>query len=706
MRQYLLVALAALPAAAVLVAAQAPPPAAQSPTFKTQVEYVEVDALVLDKQGNLVRNLKKEDFDIREDGKTQSIVTFSLVDIPVDRLEQPLFTINNRTIEPDVRTNERPFDGRIYVLLLDDLQTDFTRTPRVRALARQFIERRLGANDLMAVVTVGGRTDTTQEFTSSKRLLLAAVDRFSGRKLVSSTIARSQQYYRQAGTGVGGNIDDPEEFERLQNAERTLRQLKDVAEWFGGVHGRRKTILFISEGIDYDTTDVVPGLDSTHQGASSVMDDTREAIGAAQRANVAIYGIDPRGLATGMEDTVEVGAFADQDNFSASIDSTTGRPNNNIGQQQLLDEQRNQRDSLRQLSDETGGVAMVNRNTFDAAFDRIVADNSSYYVLAYYPPSDKRDGKFHKIQVTVKGHPELTVRARQGYLAPRGKAPAPPKTTNGSSLEVHEALTSPLPVSGLTMNVFAAAFKGAQPNASVLFGAELRGRDLNLGDGDVLELSSVANDAEGKIRGGHLDKLTVRFRPDTKTLVEQGGLRVLNRLDLPPGRYQLRLATHDTAGGNVGSVIYDLEVPDFYKEPFSMSGLVLTSLSTAGMVTARADAQLKEVLPAPPTASRNFPQHDELALFAEVYDNSASTPHKVDLVSTVTSNTGTVVFKNEEERDSSELQGKTGGYGLATRVPLGDAPPGLYLLTVEARSRLGKGAVASREILFRVMPAR
>src|SRR5207248_1179417 len=103
-----------------------------------------------------------------------------------------------------------------------------------------------------AIVTVGGRSDTTQEFTNNKRLLLAAVDRFIGRKLESATLQRNAQYFRQRDIGDSSLVNDPEEFERLQNAQSALRAVKDVAEWFGGVRGRRMTILLLSEGIDYD----------------------------------------------------------------------------------------------------------------------------------------------------------------------------------------------------------------------------------------------------------------------------------------------------------------------------------------------------------------------------------------------------------------------------------------------------------------------
>src|SRR5438046_10663482 len=93
--------------------AQPPPPQQQQqPTFRVQVDYVEVDAVVTDRNGNLVRDLKKEDFQVLEDGKAQAINTFTFVNIPVERADRPLFAAS--PIAPDVQSNERPFEGRVY----------------------------------------------------------------------------------------------------------------------------------------------------------------------------------------------------------------------------------------------------------------------------------------------------------------------------------------------------------------------------------------------------------------------------------------------------------------------------------------------------------------------------------------------------------------------------------------------------------------
>jgi hypothetical protein len=136
-----------------------------------------------------------------------------------------------------------------------------------------------------------------------------------------------------------------------------------------------------------------------------------------------------------------------------------------------------------------------------------------------------------------------------------------------------------------------------------------------------------------------------------------------------------------------------------------MSGLALTSTAGAAELTPRPDEQLKMVLPGPPAGLRTFSRDDGIVLFAEVYDNEAASPHKVDITSTVTSDDGKVVYKTDEERSSADLLGKRGGYGYTAQIPIKDLPPGSYVLKVEARSRLGQGATVGREVQFTVVPA-
>lgn len=682
--------LAAVLAAPVLLSGQQPAPPAgpdvkDAPTFRLEVNYVEVDAVVTDAQGNFVRDLTRNDFTILEDGKPQAISTFSHVDIPIETASQPLFATS--PIEPDVVSNAQPFNGRVYVLVLDDLHTRPERSILVQKVARDFVEHQLGANDVMAILHIGGSSQSSQAFTSNKRLLLASIDRFIGNAATSRAASQIDDAFNLTGLREPTDPTTPTgEDVRSYNARVTLESLRSLVKWMEQIHGRRKALLFVSEGIDYDLNNVFGD-----EFASSVLDDVRQLISAASRSDVNIYAIDPRGLSAGGDADIEVGSLP------TSQDST-------LGHNTALNEQQTAIDSLRILSDETGGFPIINQNDFSKGFRRIVADNSSYYVLGYYPINEKRDGKFRKIEVRLD-RPGLTVRARKGYLAPKGKADAAdipgPKSV---SAPVRAALNNPLPVTGLTIRVFAAPFKGTSDKASVLLGVEASGRALQFTqrDGryaDDIEVAYQALDASGKVAAGNRDVITLALKPETYEHVSQTGVRLLNRMNLAPGRYQIRVAARDSGGQSVGSVRYDLDVPDFYKSTLSMSGLAITSASASLLPTAQPDAFLKPpVMPAPPAAARTFPADDTVAVFAEVYDNDTSAPHKVDLTTTVRTDTGTVVFKSAETRSTSEFDGKRGGFGYSVRVPLKGLAPGRYVLDVTAKSELGKMPSASRQV--------
>ena len=145
--------------------------------------------------------------------------------------------------------------------------------------------------------------------------------------------------------------------------------------------------------------------------------------------------------------------------------------------------------SLRELAEQTGGIASVNTNSLTDAFTRIVEANSRYYVLGYYPPTHPRDGRFHKIEVKTK-RPGLRVAARRGYGSPRGRTAEERKrdeearradAKRGARMptrrrpQLRDILTSPLQQSGLNFTVQAAPFKNTQKEASVALAIEIDG---------------------------------------------------------------------------------------------------------------------------------------------------------------------------------------------------------------------------------------
>ena len=673
--------------------AQSAAPAAQQPavTFRAEVNYVEVDARVVDAQGNFVTDLTQNDFQILEDGKPQQVSVFSLVNIPVERQPRPLFA--NRPIERDVQTNVSASNGRVYLFVLDDLHTTPLLATRTRNAARQFVERYMGANDIAAVVHTSGRAEASQEFTNNPRLLLAAIDKFSGRKLRPALLGRLEMEQMTRGArGAGERIDDPDAAERGFNARNTLESLKNFAQVLENVRGRRKALLYFSEGIDYDITDPFNNRDAT-----TVVAGTQDAIAAATRANVAFYGIDVRGLGAGFDTGIEIQSFPE--------DPTLGLNNS-----ALFNEVRMAQDSLRVLSEETGGFAVVNNNDIPGAFERLVEENSSYYVMGYYPANERRDGRFRRIEVRVN-KPGMTVRARRGYVAPRGRSQETKLAgPNDATPELREAMSSPVPVTGLALAATASVFKGPDNKGAVVVSTTIGGRDLSLIEKDgtfnnELEIAWMAVDAKGNLFPGDRNTLNMALKPDTLTRLRAGGFRVITSLDLPPGRYQLRIAAREANTRRSGSVLYDVEVPDFAKERMTISGLALTSIASSAVPTARPKDPLAKLLPGPLSTYRDFVQNDEVALFAEVYETGGGPAHKVEISVTMKEEGGRTVFQAREERDSSELAGSSGGYGFAARIPLADIRPGLYVLRLEAQSRIADRPLVARETIVNVLPS-
>jgi hypothetical protein len=419
-----------------------------------------------------------------------------------------------------------------------------------------------------------------------------------------------------------------------------------------------------------------------------VLLDTQDAIASATRGTVSIYAIDPRGLVVGDEDLITQ---------SSTIGDADGRA--------LQSELRLSQDSLRVLATSTGGFAAVNRNDLNGAFDRIVAENSSYYMFGYYSMNERRDGRFRKIEVRVK-RPGLRVRSRNGYFEARGRRPNTTPSTKVSPA-LAEAIGSPLPVTGIPIKVFAAPYKGTAPDAAVAYVAEVDINNFEFIEKDgtfseTLELVSSATDSKGKLFPGERQLVNLNLKPDTLARAKSRGFRLVNQVTLPPGRYQLRIAA-STRSGRTGSVLYDLEIPDFTKEKFVMSGVTLTSRAAAEAPTVKPKDPLADYLPGPPTTMREFSRDDTIALFAEFYENnSGGAAHQLQFKAELRAEGGRVVRNVTEERSSSDLKGGVGGYGFAARLPLDEVEPGLYVLHVEGQPRIGDQPAVSRDIQIRV----
>jgi VWFA-related protein len=557
---------------------------------------------------------------------------------------------------------------------------------------RQFLDRHFAANDRAAIVTTSGRVDTVQDLTSSRAALLAAVDAFAGQQLRTSALERIDQYFRLAQMGQikeRGNQDnrevkvtDPLEPERVFNARRALRSLQEVARWIETVPARRKALIFISEGIDYDVRNL-----TENRFAGGLLADVREAISRATRSNANIYTIDPRGLGGLADETIELASMPD--------DTTVLRPG--IFMEALQWTQ----DNLRILAEESGGFAILNTNDLDRGFNRLVRENTEYYLVGYQPTNMRRDGRFRRIEVRLT-RPDLRILARRGYFAPSDAPRRPVNDWNG----MRALLDSPVPVTGLTLDTAVTMFRGSGNKASVLTTIEV-GPQVTLIEKDGLHkgkirFTVVALDMDGRIVESVTPVLDLNLRPTTRDAVMTHGLRTTTRLELKPGRYQLRIAARDMNGDSAGSVIHELRVPDFRQSPIAMSQVLLASRGATRVATTNADPILQDVLVAPPTTIREFDRSDTLTVFAELYDNRKHDIDSIAVLTTISDAAGRVMYRLEERVDGFAFEPSRNSYRHRADIPLGDLRPGNYVLRVAAHPEKGGAVETMREIPFSV----
>lgn len=699
-------------AAGGIVAASVGGSAQPDVTLRVRVDQVVVDVAVTDERGQVVSGLTRDDFEIEDDGRPQNITSFSSVSLAYDSLTIAASAQPPRPAPAsDVRSNRDAAEARIYVLVLDDANVGATQTTEMKSAVRAFIDRYLGPRDLAAVVTTTGM-GMNQEFTDDRARLRAAVDRFVGRSLRSNAVEQTELYVRQlerdpmrdrraraTGRTYGAAATEENAIDAEQSRDMlvSLDTLRNVAEGLASAQNRRKAVVFFSNGIAYSYT-------ARNRDRASEL---RSTIDVATRANVAIYGVDVRGLHQKGGDTMDLRLLPPGD--PAGVTAA------------LKGERLREADSLMSLSEETGGVASLDTNNLDTAFTRIVARNSVYYVLGYSPAPAHDDGRFHTIRVNVK-RAGLKVSARKGYTALKTEAPkrptraAPPTPARAAAAADAPAPVSPLigamlrsalPDASLLFDVHAVALTGAVDNVTLVI--EAQGRDLTFVERDGISSDTLDAGVLALAPAGPAgDPVGVRAQLDldrpARALAEQHGVRLTPTLSLPPGRYQVRVALHELGGAKGGSVLADVDVPALPKKGLLMTALAITSTSAKGAYTAQRDQTLARALGGPPTTRRTFSPAETLGFYAEISDAPSLRPHDIDVTTLVLDEAGAVRVRSVEARANRVPAAASGTFGYAASLPLRSLRPGRYQLRVEARSSAAGAAPVQREVSFVIAP--
>jgi VWFA-related protein len=646
-----------------------PPAQPEQPIFRAGINFVRVDAIVTDRQGNPIGDLKATDFEVLEDGKAQTIEQFRFVKIDGTAALETRGPIRTRQDEERAAANE---DARIFVFFLDDYHVRLGNSMAVRKPLVEFMQNNLAPGDLVAVMYPLTPLDAVA-LTRDHQSITRVLERFEGRKYNYEPRNATEQRYA---------LYPAETVERIRR-QVSLSALEGLAVKLGALREGRKAVVVVSEGYTAllppqlrDPVASMPGMRNPARrnpmaGENSVVEDRAEMIGqldvqqemqdvfnAANRSNTALYTVDPRGLATGEFDI-----------------------NENVGMQRSSASLRQTQDTLRVLADETDGRAIVNRNDLARAMRQIVADSSAYYLIGYNSSQAPQDGKFHEIKVRVK-RPGAEVRARKGYWAltavETARATAPPKP--GPPPAVSRALSSLSdPSRGKTIRTWVGTERGADGKTRVTFVWEAIPAPPGTRRENAASVALIAAKPDGE---------TV-FSSDVANQAAAGGAAgpagASVSFDAPPGRLVLRMTVNGT-DGQLDSDDRELVVPDLTAAEVRVSTpRVFVARTVRDFQTISKDQN------ATPVASREFRRTDRLVIRTDAY-GPGNAP--------VTMTSRLLNRQGQKMVDIPVTAPGAPGQPYVIDLPLASLAQGEYLLEIAAAS---EGQASATELVaFRV----
>jgi len=598
----------------------------QQPTFRGGINFVRVDVIVTDKTGNQVADLEAGDFDVTEDGKPQKIESFKLIKLDGGvsaALKEPPRQIRTDFDEEAEASRE---DVRLFAIFLDDYHVRRGASMAVRSPLSKFIATQLGPSDMIGIMYPLESTAAVR-MTRNHEAVERGLQQFQGRKYDYTPRNQYEEQYAYYPTEV---------VERIRN-QVSLSALKSLIVHMGSLKEGRKALIVVSEGYTNalppqmrNANAQFPGYgnpnaynpmagandpnEDRYQFFSNVdLDsDLREVYSTANRNNVSIYAVDPRGLPGFEFDINENGGSMQVD--SKYLNATM--------------------DTLRVLSDNTDGRAIVNRNDLDVGMKQITRDSSAYYLIGYSSSQAPSDGKFHEIKVRVK-RPGAQVRARKGYwaLTPTevAKATAPPKA--GPPKAVEDALaTVSRPSRGSVVRTWIGTSRGENGKTRVTFVWEPTPKTpgespaARGGEPSRVSLMAVGTDGSPLFRGRVPDVAFASTGPPAAagnggaaSTAPRGPSRIT--FDAAPGKMQLRISVE---GG--GSEVLDSEVREITVPDLTAAQPTLGTPQMFRARTVREYQQLKADADAVPVAAREFTRTDRLFIRVPAYGPGSTTP--------------------------------------------------------------------------------
>jgi VWFA-related protein len=462
----------------------------------------------------------------------------------------------------------------------------------------------------------------------------------------------------------------------------SISTLNGVMQYLKTLPERRKVVVYVSVGVPIDqekfnSTEIRSLLDhsmvATREGQIKLFDEMKRIFEQARPANVNIYVVDPSGF-NGLENYIY--------RLTQSMEAAHQLATLHL-------------DFLQTVASNTDGLAIINTNAPEARVPEIFRENGSYYLIGYQPLSGQRDGSLHRLEVRVN-RPDVHVRSRNFTEAPTEKSDKAAKEAS----PLAKALSGVLPDPNVPLRVVAAPF--ALPGGKTAAVVLTLGVQQAIPEGppgktgrvvENIDLQTSAFTLEGEPRGTSRRKATIALLPGAAGDVRY---EVLSRIDLKPGRYELRLAAHSSTMNKSGSVYADVVVPDFAGEALSLSGLVLGA--TPALASAP-KAALASLLPFSPTSERTFDRMSRVVVFARVYEGGKGPLAPVAVTTSILNDHDEKVFDQSQSLtvDRFNVTARAADYRI--EIPLKQLQPGAHVLVMDAT--LGK-ASARRNVVFEV----
>ena len=575
----------------------------QTPIFRSGINFIRVDVIVTDDDGNPVTDLGVEDFEVLEDGQPQSVESFQLIEIaatPQPGAEPPR-PISNRY---DEEREAARSDTRIFVIFLDDYHVRFEAGVRASRALVQFLQTNLVPTDLVGIMyPLTPLIDV--RLTRDHAAIIRAVEGFFGRKYDYTPRNEYEMRYAHYPTTT---------VEQLRN-DVSLSALKGLMIHMGGLGEGRKNVLLVSEGFtDYvppelrsmvatvsplegEATSGLGRFETSEQffSDSSMIMDLREIHSMANRFNTAIYALDPRGFAV------------------SEFDLSQPTVNSRVDRDVLLAT----RDTLHVLAEQTDGRAIINQNDVLPGLRQMMRDSSAYYLLGYNSTRSPTDGKFHEIEVLVR-RAGTQIRHRLGFWAMTERDAERALTTKSSEppTVVDRALAALVePRRGRYVRTWVGTTRGENGRTRVTFVWEPLSQVRTLGESPARVLLTAMGETGGAYYRGRVPEPGSNARGTATRSAESGQPSVTRvEFDVDPGTMQMSVAVESENGEVLDRDRGEIEIPDF-----TATEIVF---STPAFVRARNNMewrQLVEDVDAVPTANREFRRTDRLLLRFEAY---------------------------------------------------------------------------------------